>query len=117
MCEETQHGHPGVDRSFHRRLQELTPRERVERGDGLVEDQKLWPLRERERQRDLRLLSSRELSNLLPEREPQLLDPFLSRSIVPARVELPSQLEGLGDREAAVERMLLRHEPEVGKHR
>ena len=74
MCEERMTVMPGLGDGLHHRLQELAPRERVERGDRLVEQQQLRPLRERERERDLRLLPARELPDLLAERQPELLD-------------------------------------------
>ena len=55
-------------------LHELAARERVERGDRLVEEEQLRPLRERERERDLRALPARELPHLLLQREVELGD-------------------------------------------
>ena len=57
MCDERTPS-PQLGDDLHDGVQELAPGERVERGDGLVEQQKVGPLRERQRQRDLGLLSS-----------------------------------------------------------
>ena len=111
------HGHAGLRDDLHHRLQELAPRERVERGDRLVEQQQLGPLRERERERDLRLLAAGELADLLPEREPELLDARVRERVVPGRVELAAERQRLGDREALVERMVLRDEADARQHR
>ena len=68
MCDDRMTVMPLRDR-LHHRLQELAAGERVERGDRLVEHQQLRSLRERERERDLRLLAARELADLLAERQ------------------------------------------------
>ena len=107
MCEESMTRHAGLADGLHHRVEELAPGERVERGDGLVEQQQLGPLGERERERDLRLLAAGELADLLVERQPQALDPLAGDRVVPARVQLAAELERLADREALVQRVLL----------
>ena len=74
-------------------------------------------LRQSECQSQLGLLSAGELPGLLAEWQPELVDPVPGEGLIPARVELASELERLGDREAAVERMLLRDEPEPRQQR
>ena len=98
---------------LHHRVQELPPSKRIERGDGLVEEQELRSLRERQRERDLGLLSDGELPDLLIQRKAQPLDPLQRDALVPARVELAAELERLADREATVERVLLGDEPDT----
>ena len=63
-----------VDDGLHHRIQELAPRERVERGDRLVEQQQLRLLGERQRQRDLRLLAAGKLADLLLDGKAETLD-------------------------------------------
>ena len=101
------HRHAGVGDDLHHRLQELPPRERVERGDGLVEQQELRPLRERERERHLGLLPAGELSDLLAGREAEQLDAPDGDLLVPARIELATELQRLADGEALVQRVIL----------
>ena len=109
--------HPRLRDDLHHRLHELAPRERVERRDRLIEKEQLRSLRERQRQRDLSLLAAGELADLLFERQPQSLDPVEGCALVPARVELPAELQRLADREPAIERVLLRDEADLRKHR
>src|SRR4051812_10135339 len=108
-------GDPGVADGLEHGVEELTPRERIERGNGLVEQQQLGLLGECKRERHLRLLSARELPDLLAEREPDALDSFARGVVVPPRVQSPPELERLGDREAAMKWMLLRDEADARK--
>src|SRR5581483_10952582 len=89
----------------------------IEGGDRLVEQQDLRLLRERERERDLRLLPARELPDLLAKREPELLDAPNRGVLVPPRVQLRAEPERVGDREPVVERVLLRDEADVREQR
>ena len=79
------HGQPAVRNRLHQRLHELAARERIERRDRLVEDEQIGALRERERERDLRLLAAGELSDLAVERQAELLDARARELVVPAR--------------------------------
>ena len=99
---------------LHHRVQELAARERVERRHRLVEQQQLGPLRERERQRDLRLLAARELADLAVEREPEPLDPRARERRRPSvGLSLRPSFSVSRDGEAAVQRMVLRDEPDA----
>jgi hypothetical protein len=109
-------GHPALGDCFHHRLEELAPRERVERRDRLVEHEQLRSLRERKRECNLRLLAARELAYLVVEAEAEPVDARTGGVVVPARVELAPELERVGDRQAAVERMLLRDEADSREH-
>ena len=51
---------------------------------GSSSSEQLRPLRERERERDLRLLAAGELADLLVERQPELLDPLAARARRPS---------------------------------
>ena len=54
-----------LGRELHQAAEELPPRERVEAGNGLVEQEQLRPLGDRERQRELRALPARERTGTL----------------------------------------------------
>ena len=81
--------------------------------DGLVEQQQLRPLGQRERQRHLRLLAAGQLPDPLAGRQPEPVEAVAREPVVPARVQLAAEPEHLGDREAAVQRMLLGHEADA----
>ena len=85
-------GQSSLGDGLHEALQELASRERIQRGDRLVEQEQLGPLRERERQRDLRLLSSGELPHLLSEWDTELRELARRQVVIPARVELRPSL-------------------------
>ena len=105
--------HAALRDRLERRLHELPPRERVERGDRLVEQQQLRPLRERQRQRDLRALPAGKIPHLLLQRQVELGDARASGLVVPAGVKAAADVEHLLDREAAVERVLLGEEADA----
>src|SRR5207253_694911 len=107
---------PAVRHGFHQRLEKLAARERVERRDGLVEEQKLRPLRERERQRDLRLLTTRERAGLPPQWKAEPAEALSRELVVPPRVERGAELQQLAEPEAAIERMILRDEADPRQH-
>ncbi len=92
------------------RVHELAPCQRIERGHGLVEDQQLGPLRERERERDLRLLAARELPDLAVEGQAETLDARAAPVVVPARVEPRPSFRISRDAEPAMQGMVLRDE-------
>ena len=77
-------GEPALRDRLEYRLEELAPRKRIKRGDRLVEEEQLRPLRERERERDLRALPARELPHLLLQREAELGDARARELVVPA---------------------------------
>ena len=101
---------------FHQRLQELSPRERIERRRRLVEDEQLGTFCESECQRDLCLLTSRERPDLLAKRNPETLESRVGQSRAPPRVELRAGLDHVTDVEAAVQRMVLSDEPNPWQH-
>ena len=105
-------GDPFVDDDLHHRVQELTAGERVERCHRFVEQQQLWPLGERKRQRDLSLLAAGELSHLLLRGQAETFDAGRGQALVPVRVELAPVPQRLGDRQVSVQRMVLGDEAE-----
>ena len=72
---------------LHEFLQELPARKRVERGDRLVQDQQLRPLRHGERQRELRALPAGQRAGALAEVKSELLDPAGGEGRVPRGIE------------------------------
>ena len=91
-------------------VQKLAPRQRVERGDGLVEQQQLRSFGQREGQRNLGLLSARERPEWLVERKTELVDASRCERVVPVRIQLSSQPQRLADPETAWEGMVLSDE-------
>lgn len=105
------HPHVEIADELHQVLQESTPRQRVERGHRLVADQQFGPFGHGDRQRELRPLTAREPPGLPTGVEPGLPDTPLRQALVPARVELGTQPQMLPDRQVAVHRCVLGHEP------
>ena len=60
---------------LHGGAQEVPPRQRVERGHRLVEQQELGPLRDGRGERRLRALAAGELAGALPRVEADGFDP------------------------------------------
>ena len=79
--------HVVLDDDGHEGLEELPAGQRVEAGDRFVEDQQLGPLGDGQGEGQLGPLSTRERARLLPEVEPELLDPLLGERLVPSRVD------------------------------
>ena len=117
MCDERTTVIPVSATTDMTRLHELAAGERIERGDRLVENQKLRPFRQREGERDLRLLAPREASDPLAERQAEVGDPLAREVVVPRRVELAAELQRVGHGEALVQRVLLGDEADPGEHR
>src|SRR5207253_11523332 len=69
--------------------------------------QKLRPLRERERQRDLRLLAARERAGLPREWKTERVEALARELVVPAGVERRTELQQFAEPEAAIERVVL----------
>src|SRR6185312_13759822 len=73
---------------LHEVLEEFAPGEWVERGDGLVEDEQLRPLRDCQGERELRALTPGQFPCPLVGVEPELRYARLAEFAVPARVEV-----------------------------
>ena len=97
-------------------LEEFAPGERVQCGGGLVEDQDVRALADRQRECDLGLLAARELADPLVEPEVPGSQPLVRERVIPARVELATDGEHLADTEPWLEWMVLGDEPDPGKH-
>lgn len=102
---------------LHQVLQELTPGQRVERGDGLVEDQQLGAFRDAERQCELGALTAGQLARALLRVQAEALDPCQGERIVPARVESRAEPEVVGHTQSRVRRGVLCDEPDLGELR
>ena len=98
---------------LHQDLQELAAGQRVQARDRLVEDQQLGPLRQPEGQGELGALAAGELAGLLPRVEAEPLDPAPGDRVVPARVEVRTEAQVVGDREPGVGRGVLRDEADL----
>ena len=83
MCEERTTVSCRLADDLHHGVHELAPCEWIERRHGLVEDQQLRALRERERQRDLRLLPAGELAHLAIEWDAEPREARTSGLLVP----------------------------------
>jgi hypothetical protein len=73
---------------LHENLEELTTSERIQAGDRLVEEQQLWPLGDRQGERQLGALTPRELPCSLARIETEVLDTILGQLGVPAGIEM-----------------------------
>ena len=72
---------------LHQVLEELAPRERIQARDRLVEEQQLGPLRDRQREGELRALTAGERSRALTRIEVELARCALGEVAIPVRVE------------------------------
>ena len=86
---------------------EVVPRDRVERGQRLVEHQQARPAGQRDRERELRLLPAGELADLLPGRDAEPFQPVVGPALVPAPVQAAGHPQHVGDRQVPVERRVL----------
>jgi len=82
------HGEVAVGDGLHEGLHELPAGERVEAGQGLVQQQQLGALAQRQRQRDLGPLASRERADLLAQVDAEPSEPLDRAAVVPPGVEL-----------------------------
>jgi hypothetical protein len=96
-------------------LKKLPPGERVEAGDGFIEDQKFWSFCDRQGQGELRSLATRQRSDTLISFETNLIDPFLSGTVIPARVQPSAETEVIGHGECRVRRRVLGDESHPGE--
>jgi hypothetical protein len=95
------------DSHIGERGEELPPGKGVEGGERFVEQEDARPLRQREAERDLGALATRERMHGAVERNPQRREPLLGTGGVPPAVEMGADPEMLGRRELAIEGDLL----------
>ena len=86
----------------------------VQGRQGLVEQQDLRSLRNRERQRCLRALAARQATCLAVQRYVCRQQPVPGQVVVPCRVHRRAELEQVGDGELLVERTVLGDEAHPG---
>jgi hypothetical protein len=87
--------------------QELTTRQRVEAGDGLVQDEQTRPLGERKCERNLGLLTTRETPYLLSQWDCEMSESFLRPIAVPVAIQSATGLKHFLNAEGRKERVLL----------
>ena len=92
---------------LHQALEELAPGQRVEARHRLVEDEELGPLGDRDRQRQLGALASRERPGALLGVEVEVLEPPLCHGGVPLRVHVRAEGEMVVHCQAGVGRRVL----------
>src|SRR5262249_49843779 len=96
-------------RRVHQRLQELAPGEGIERGEWFVEHHDGGSLRQGEDERYLRLLAAGEFAGAFVEGDTEPREALFGPVVVPTGVEFGAHGQHVGDGEAAVERVVLRH--------
>ena len=101
-------GHRG-----HEGRHELVTGQRVEPRHRFVEHHQVGPFGERSDQRDLGVLAARQLADLAAEGNIELGHAPSRPDVVPASVEVAGETQRVVDREAGVERRVLRHEPDA----
>ena len=102
---------------LHQVLQELAPRQRVEAGDRLVEDQQLGPLGDGQGEGELGALAAGQLAGPLAGIEAEPLDPAAGQLVVPARVEVGAEPQVVGDGQPGVGGRVLGDEADPGQLR
>ena len=105
-----QHADAVLGDDLHQALQELTPGERIEGGDGFVEDEQFGALGDRHGERDLGALASRQRAGALARIEAESLDPLFGEGRIPRGVEPGAHPQVVGDRHPRVGRGVLGHE-------
>jgi hypothetical protein len=96
----------------HEVLKELSSCERIESRNRFVEDQQLGPLRDRQRERELRALTARKLTGALCKVEPEAPDAFARSHCIPGRVEMLTEPEVIGHTQRRIHRRVLREKPD-----
>ena len=97
------HAHVVAGDRGHEDREELTSRERVQARDGLVHQEQLRSLRERERERELGALAAREPARPLARAEPELVDARPGEGVVEHGVQVRAEPEVVLDAEPPVE--------------
>ena len=108
-------GQPAHGHRLGQRGQELPPGERVERRDGLVEQQQPGPFGQRQRQRHLGTLAPGQRAHRLVKRDVQAAQPLPHGRGVPAGVEVRADGDVILGGQAPVQRDLLGEEADLGQ--
>jgi hypothetical protein len=112
-----QHRVAGFLDQLDHNVEELAPHRGVEPHGGIVEHDNSRIGRERERQRELRALSTRERADALRERKPQTIDARATAVPVEARERGRLQFHQLPARHPWHQLLVLGHVGHVGAHR
>jgi hypothetical protein len=83
-----QDAHVVIGNRLHENLKKLAPSEGIEARDGLVEEKKVGPLGDGEREGELGALTSRELARALTEIESELFDATPRELVVPVGIDV-----------------------------
>ena len=107
----------GVRHARGQRGEEVSPCQRVERRDRLVEQQHPRQLGQRQRQRHLGALAAGQRAHALVKRNAQLRQPGPYQRGVPARVHVRPDADVILGGEPRVQRNLLGEKPDLGQER
>jgi hypothetical protein len=106
---------PLLGDGLHQVLQELSPRQGVQAGQRLVQENQIRPLSDGEGQRELGALPAGQRPRLLSEAQVESLDSAARQLGVPARVEVRAQPQVVGHRQPGVDRRVLGQVPDPGQ--
>ena len=101
------HRHAVIGDGRHDRGHEVVPGQRVERRHRLVQHEKARPPAQRQGQRQLGLLTPGQLAGLAIQGYVQLSQPGFGVGLVEVTVQVPGQVQRVGDREPRVQRRVL----------
>jgi hypothetical protein len=105
----------GGDRA-HEGLLELLPRHRIQARQWLVQHQQVGSFGQRQSQRDLCLLPTGQGAGPATHRDAQVGQAPHREVMIEAHVARPAEAQQIGDREVAVERVVLGEETDPGQH-
>src|SRR5579871_3724224 len=104
-----QHRQAILGNGIHQRLLKFVARKWIKIGNGFVQNEQLWPLRQRHHQRNLRLLSTGKLPGWTIEWDIEVCQPLLSQFHIPGWVQLLPKHEHIHYAKSAIEWPILRH--------
>ena len=84
--------------------------QRVERRHRLVQDEEPWPPGQSEGERELRLLTARQLASLPVQRDAQVGQAGFGIALIEVPIQVAGQVQHVGDREVVVQRGVLGYE-------
>src|ERR1700674_4394904 len=101
--------------ALHDPYEELPPRQRVQASNRLINQQQVRTLGERQSQRNLGALATRELARPLAQVVAETLNATSSRRVVPAWIQAPTQTQMVADTERPIQRCVLGQEAHAGQ--
>jgi hypothetical protein len=102
--------HPVLGRRGHHRGHEVVPGQRVEVRQRFVQHEQARPPSQRQGQRELRLLAAGQLAGLPIQRDAEVGQPGTGVSVVETPVQVAGQVQHVSDRQALIQRRVLRDE-------